>query len=480
MLLTPITADAQHSGTTFFSKYAAALDIALRVGDVVIVIVAASLCHALRFGSFGLDAPYDVAALRASILALAVFPAFGLYRSWRGESVWTEIARASLAWLAVVALLMASEWVVKSAGEFSRLWTGGWFVTTVVLLGAHRWVARRMLGALRATGVDTRRVVLVGATHAGQRIIAATRSNGWMGLNVVGYVQTPYDQLELGDVPPCGDLEHFLAGLEQGREPPDQIWVALPMRAEALIQRVLDATSDKPIAVRLVPDLFGYELINHQVTTLAGASVITLRGSRVEGHARVYKAVEDRVLAALMLILLCPLMLLLAVAVKLSSPGPVFYRQKRNGLGGRLIEVWKFRSMRMHVEDAGQVTQASRHDPRVTRLGHFMRASSLDELPQLINVLLGNMSIVGPRPHAVQHNRQFSEKLHGYMLRHGVKPGMTGLAQVKGFRGETDTLEKMAGRVECDIDYIRNWSIWLDIKIILRTPLVLLKRTNAY
>jgi Undecaprenyl-phosphate glucose phosphotransferase len=229
-----------------------------------------------------------------------------------------------------------------------------------------------------------------------------------------------------------------------------------------------------------VPDLFGYELISHQVTTVAGVSVITLRGSRVEGHARIAKAIEDRSLAILILFLLAPLMLLIAVGVKLSSPGPVFYRQKRNGLGGREIEVWKFRSMRVHSESAGKVTQATVNDPRVTRFGRFLRASSLDELPQFINVLQGQMSIVGPRPHAVSHNHYFSERLGGYMQRHGVKPGLTGLAQISGFRGETDTIEKMAQRVECDMKYIDQWSVWLDLNIILRTPLVLLRRTNAY
>jgi Undecaprenyl-phosphate glucose phosphotransferase len=475
MLLTPITADAQHSGTAFFSKYAAALDIALRVGDVVIVIVAASLCHALRFGSFGLDAPYDVAALRAAILALAIFPAFGLYRSWRGESVWTEIARASLAWLVVVALLMASEWVVKSAGEFSRLWIGGWFITTVILLGAHRWVARRMLGALRATGVDTRRVVLVGATHAGQRIIAATRSNGWMGLNVVGYVQTPYDQLGLGDVASCGDLEHFLAGLEQDQDPPDQIWVALPMRAEALIQRVLDATSDKSIAVRLVPDLFGYELINNQTTMVAGVPVLTLRGSRIVGHARVVKAVMDRVFSAIILTLVSPVMLLLALGVKLSSPGPVFYRQIRVGLDGKEFGMLKFRSMPADVEKDG-VKWGNAKNKRVTGFGRFIRRTSLDELPQFINVLKGELSIVGPRPERPMFVSEFKRKIPGYMHKHLVKAGITGWAQIHGLRGDTD-LNK---RIEYDLHYIEHWSVWLDIAIILRTPLVLLKRTNAY
>ena len=215
-------------------------------------------------------------------------------------------------------------------------------------------------------------------------------------------------------------------------------------------------------------------------TELAGVPVITLRGSRVEGHARIAKAVEDRLLSLLILLLLAPLMALIAVGVKLSSPGPVFYRQKRNGLGGKEIDVWKFRSMRVHAESNGKVTQATINDPRVTRFGRFLRASSLDELPQFINVLQGQMSIVGPRPHAVAHNHYFRERLDGYMQRHGVKPGLTGLAQISGFRGETDTIEKMAQRVECDIEYINCWSIWLDLRIILRTPLVLLKRTNAY
>ncbi|QRP64501.1 undecaprenyl-phosphate glucose phosphotransferase [Rhodanobacter sp. FDAARGOS 1247] len=478
MLFTPITSESQHSGTTFFSKYAALLDIAVRVGDVVILVVAACLCHWLRFDSLVLDRPYNAATLRTAILAVAVFPAFGLYRSWRGEGLFAEIARVIAAWVAVLSLWMMSEWLVKSVGEYSRLWVGGWFIVTIVLLTAHRWMARRLLGVLRAAGVDTRRIVLVGATHAGKRIVAATRKNGWMGLNVVGVVQTPYDQYELPDIPSCGDLEQFIAGLD--RDTPDQIWLALPMRAEAEIKRLLDATSELPTTIRLVPDLFGYELLSHQSTHLAGVPVITLRGTRVEGHARIAKAVEDRFLALAILLLVAPLMVLLAIGVKLSSPGPVFYRQKRNGLSGKEIEIWKFRSMRVHHESNGQVTQAVVGDPRVTRFGRFLRASSLDELPQFINVLQGQMSIVGPRPHALAHNRYFSERLDGYMQRHGVKPGITGLAQISGFRGETDTIEKMAQRVECDISYIDHWSIWLDFKIILRTPLVLLRRTNAH
>jgi Undecaprenyl-phosphate glucose phosphotransferase len=308
--------------------------------------------------------------------------------------------------------------------------------------------------------------------------VAAARNSAWLGLDVLGYISTPFDQVDIADVPRLGDLSDLSAIVRESAS--DQIWIALPMRAEETIQKILQVTLDTPTTVRLVPDFFGYELINHHTVAVAGVPVITLRSSRVEGHAGVMKAIEDRSIALLLLVLLSPVMLLIALGVKLSSKGPVFFRQKRHGLGGKEFEVMKFRSMRVHQEVHGEVTQASRQDARVTIFGRFLRSSSLDELPQLLNVLHGDMSIVGPRPHAVEHNRQFSDKLRGYMQRHGMKPGMTGLAQVRGFRGETDTVEKMAQRVECDISYIREWSLWLDIKIISLTPFVLLKRTNAY
>jgi Undecaprenyl-phosphate glucose phosphotransferase len=376
----------------------------------------------------------------------------------------------------MVQLLFA--WALKTTEDYSRVAAGTWFVSAGVLLTLDRLVLRRVLGYIRARGVDSRRVLLIGGTQAGQRILAATRSSAWMGLDVLGYVCTPYDQVEIVDSPVLGDLSCLSRVVEEYA--PDQIWIALPMRAEETIQKILQLTLDTSITIRLVPDFFGYELINQHAAALAGVPVITLRSSRVEGYAGLAKAVEDRSIALVLLVLLAPIMCLIALGVKLSSPGPVFFRQKRHGLGGKEFDVLKFRSMRMHSEVIGEVMQARRGDVRVTRFGKFLRSSSLDELPQLINVLRGDMSIVGPRPHAVEHNHQFSEKLRGYMQRHGVKPGMTGLAQIKGFRGETDTLDKMARRVECDISYIKHWSLWLDFSIIMLTPYVLLKRTNAY
>jgi len=478
VLLIPGNFQSSRAGTQFLSKHAALLDIALRVGDVMIVALAGLLCYALRFHSIEISRQYESELFRAVLLLLLVFPLAKIYRSWRGEHLLEEIGRVALAWTVVLTLLLLSNWALKQSAEYSRLWMAGWGASTIAVLAMHRWVARSLLGLIRRHGLDIRRVVVVGNTPAGHKIAAAALSYPSMGLRILGFVQTPYDQQQVDGMPLLGDFDHFIESLQD--HVPDQIWIALPMRAEALIQRMLEATAQLPVTIRLVPDLFGYELINHHASTMGGVPVITLRGHRVDGHAGVVKAIEDRALAVLILLLLSPLLLLIALAVKLSSPGPVLYRQKRHGLGGSEIEVWKFRSMRLHAEHGGGVTQATRDDPRITPVGRFLRRTSLDELPQFFNVLQGRMSIVGPRPHALAHNREFSDKLRGYMQRHGVKPGITGLAQVEGFRGETDSLDKMASRVECDIHYINQWSPWLDIKIILRTPWALLKRTNAY
>ncbi|WP_130619735.1 undecaprenyl-phosphate glucose phosphotransferase [Dyella amyloliquefaciens] len=478
MLSIPGVPQLKRAESHFFSKYAALLDITLRVSDVLFIALAAVVVYRSEFGTAVMDTHYISGLIRTVLLALVIFPAAGLYRSWRGENRLAEIGRLWVAWTGVMVVLLAIAWALKTTDTYSRVAAGAWFIATGALLTFDRLFLRWVLGRVRAAGTDSRRVLLVGGTQAGHRIAAAARSSAWLGLDVVGYISTPFDQVEIAGVTELGDLSTLAANISACA--PDQIWIALPMRAEETIQKILHMTLDTPVTVRLVPDFFGYELINHHAAAVAGVPVITLRSSRVEGHAGVWKAIEDRSIALLMLLLLGPLMLLIALCVKLSSAGPVFFKQRRHGLGGREFEVLKFRSMRMHAEAKGEVTQARRDDARVTPLGRFLRSSSLDELPQLINVLRGDMSIVGPRPHAVEHNRQFSEKLQGYMQRHGVKPGMTGLAQIRGFRGETDTTEKMAMRVQCDIQYIKHWSIWVDLKIIFCTPFILLRRTNAY
>lgn len=464
---------AERSDASFFSQYGAALDMALRIGDLAIVGIAGAGMHALRFGTVAIQQPYRGDVVLAALLALLVFPACSLYRSWRGESLGHEILRVWAAWAVVLAALLIVNWAMKTTAAYSRVWLGGWFMGGAVLFAVHRAVARLFLRQIRARGVDARKVVIVGATHAGRKIAAAMRNNPWTGLQVVGYVATPYDEVAMEGTRRLGDIDSLLKrGDALGCE---QLWIALPMRAEGDIRDIVDALENSAVTLRLVPDLFGYELLNQRATELAGVPVITLRGSRITGRARVLKLVEDRVLSALILILISPVMALLAIGVKLSSPGPVFYRQTRVGLDGKEFRMLKFRSMPVNVEAAG-VKWGSAQSKPVTRLGRLMRRTSLDELPQFINVLRGDMSIVGPRPERPMFVEQFRHEIPAYMQKHLVKAGITGWAQIHGLRGDTD----LGKRIEYDLFYIRNWSLMLDLQIIARTAVLGFFGKNAY
>jgi len=471
-----VTAAAGRVGASdigLYSRYVAYINMAVRVGDVLIVAASACLAWALRFGTDPIDFRYRVVIGIGILLTLLVFPAFKLYGSWRGEKLTTEIARVWLAWIAVLLTTLAFGWVFKSTAQYSRLWFGLWAGGAATLFVIHRVGGRFTLRLIRARGIDTRRILLVGATHAGSRIVEATRANPWMGLHVIGYIATPYDQLGMADLPRLGDLDTLLANHE--RIACDQLWIALPMAAEQDILRINRQLNNSAITVRFVPDLFGYELLNQRTGQIAGLPVITLRGSRITGYARLAKSIEDRTLAVLILVLISPLMVLLAAGVKLSSRGPAFYRQRRVGLDGREFDMLKFRSMPVDAE-AGGVRWGNAAGKSTTSIGRFMRKTSLDELPQFINVLKGEMSIVGPRPERPVFVQQFRKDIPDYMQKHLVKAGITGLAQVRGLRGDTD----LAKRIECDMTYIRNWSVWLDLRIIARTVLAVFLGKNAY
>jgi len=241
----------------------------------------------------------------------------------------------------------------------------------------------------------------------------------------------------------------------------------------------LNALSESIVDVNVVPDLHQYRLLNQGIVEWGGLPVISLSGTPMTGAEQRIKGVFDRIVSFLLIVLLSPLFLLIALLVRLSGPGHILFRQKRHGIGGESIDIFKFRSMKNHEKPAGEVDQATRDDQRITSIGRFLRRTSLDELPQLFNVAFGEMSLVGPRPHPIELNELFKARIPKYMLRHKVKPGITGWAQVNGFRGITDTEEKMALRIEHDLWYIQNWSLWLDTKILLQTPLAMIHR-NAF
>jgi len=260
----------------------------------------------------------------------------------------------------------------------------------------------------------------------------------------------------------------------------DEVWIALPLWAEKRVKEVLNDLRHSTVTIRYVPDIFGFRLMHHSITDIVGMAVIDLSGSPMWGINRLVKYVEDRFLALFFLVVSSPLMFFIALGIKLTSKGPIIFKQVRHGYDGRPINIYKFRTMILHKEKDNCVTQASRKDPRVTKIGAFLRSTSLDELPQFFNVLQGRMSIVGPRPHAIAHGELYKDKIDDYMKRHKVKPGITGWAQINGWRGETDTLEKMEKRVEYDLYYIENWSLWFDLKIIFMTLFKVFLHENAY
>lgn len=257
------------------------------------------------------------------------------------------------------------------------------------------------------------------------------------------------------------------------------IFISQPISAQPRIRKLIDELKDTTASVYFLPDVYVFDLMQARFDTVGGMPVIAISETPFMGWNSVIKRGCDIVIGSIILFLLAPLMLVIAVAVKLTSPGPVIFRQRRYGLYGEEIYVYKFRSMTV-TEDGASVVQAQKNDQRVTPIGGFLRRTSLDELPQFINVLQGRMSLVGPRPHAVAHNEQYRKLIKGYMLRHKVRPGITGWAQVNGLRGETATLDKMEARIQYDLDYLRNWSLWLDLWIIVKTVKVVLTRENAH
>ncbi len=322
----------------------------------------------------------------------------------------------------------------------------------------------------------------------GAQVADNIQQNSWAGLRVSAFFDDDPELRggELDGTEVIGDIDDLYDYIESARlgnigdgSPVEQVWIALPLRAEARIQEICATLLDTSVSVCFVPNIFGFQLLNHSVDQFADLPVVNLSSSGMVGYKPLLKNIEDLVLGMLILVLISPLLLLIAIAIRVDSRGPVLYRQTRYGIDGREITIWKFRTMRV-CEDDAEYRQAIPDDSRVTRLGKFLRRTSLDELPQFFNVLQGRMSIVGPRPHPVEQNEIFRSRIPGYMLRHKIKPGITGLAQVNGFRGETDTDEKMQDRINLDVQYIREWSVWLDIKIIARTVVYGWTGSSAY
>lgn len=344
------------------------------------------------------------------------------------------------------------------------------------------WLLLRLLPRLSFAESQMSRAVIVGQSDLSRKLASQFEQNPFMGVSFMGFFDDRVEERlpEYKKKQPNTLLGNIssVAGFVNTHNV-KQIYIALPMTSEPRIMALLDDLRDTTASIYFVPDLFLFEIIQAKIGYVKDILIVTVCESPIVGINSVIKRIIDVTFSLSILLLTAPLMLLIAIGVKLSSPGPVLFKQRRYGLDGKEIVVYKFRSMTV-IEDNEKVKQATREDPRITRFGSFLRKTSLDEFPQFINVLQGRMSIVGPRPHAISHNEMYRNLIKGYMIRHKVKPGITGWAQVKGFRGETDTVEKMRSRVFYDIQYLQNWSIFFDLFIIFKTVVVIFNDKNAY
>ncbi|PJE53273.1 undecaprenyl-phosphate glucose phosphotransferase [Marinomonas sp. BSi20584] len=452
-------------------EHSTSLSIILRIIDCLGLLSAGLLSYWLRFSSLSLDLTYKNVLLLGVLLGAASLSFFGAYRAWRGASFTSEIRCVLSATLTTFLLLIISGFVTQSSDLFSRIWVVSWLCTSTATILSYRFLLRKSLGALRAKGFNIRSVIIIGDGELAQQVLERLKQHPEMGLVVKGILSTQdqaIDKHEINSVPFLGTLNDLDKIVKNHKI--DQVWIALPMSEVQKMEQVQSALSNTSIVIRMVPDIFGFRLLNQSMTEVAGLPVINISTSHMlEGKNRFLKSLEDKILASIILLLISPILVALAITIKLTSKGPILFKQYRTGANGQDFKVYKFRSMVVHNEEDGKVTQATKGDSRITPIGAFMRRTSLDELPQFINVLQGRMSIVGPRPHALAHNEHYKTLVESYMRRHMVKPGITGWAQVNGFRGETDTIDKMENRVEYDLYYIENWSVWFDLRIIFLT-----------
>lgn len=424
-----------------------------------------------RTGEFNEE--YRVLAIIVFLLMALIYRGVNVYRHDYSRNDY--IAALMQGWGTLVLTLGVIGFVTKTSETYSREVLLTWALTGLVGQLIVFWITRRLVSQTFSDSIPT---IIAGGGELGRHIAQSINENPWIPDHVIGYVTDAQDSdLDWGEIPKLGELDYIdRIAAEHGAR---RVYITLPMDRAHLVKPFADKLVDGSLDVIWAPDIFGVSLVNHAVRELAGVPLISLSETPLVGGALLAKALMDKIVAITALVVASPVMILTALAIKLTSRGPVLFRQHRHGWDGRELEIYKFRSMKLHEEVPGQVTQAKKDDDRITAVGRFIRRTSIDELPQLFNVLGGSMSLVGPRPHALAHNEFYRDQIHAYMLRHRIKPGLTGLAQVNGFRGETDTLDKMQARVNYDLAYINNWSIWLDISILFRTVFVLFGR-NAY
>ncbi|MBA4501505.1 undecaprenyl-phosphate glucose phosphotransferase [Marinobacterium sp. 3-1745] len=435
------------------------------------VLVGSALAYLWRFGMTPVSDRFVLATVVMALCVVLVNFSTESYSQWRTTTLWRLLLNLLRNWSLVVLVVATLIFFADASQKYSRLWLALSLLFSFILAAGARMSASALLARIRSSGRNRRQVYLLGPPASLLKVARKMRKNRTEGFSIGGVTRMAE---AVGDEVLAGAVERIR---QSGC---NEVWICMPLEMGAVVKRLMYQLRNETVEIRYLPELTDIPLLNHRVSSVAGLYSIDLSVTPMSGPARVLKRLEDLLVGGLIMLLIAPICLAIAIAIKLTSPGPVLFKQYRTGINGREFKVYKFRSMKVHREQAGQVTQATKGDSRITPIGGFLRRTSLDELPQFFNVLQGRMSIVGPRPHALAHNEHYKELVESYMRRHKVKPGITGWAQVNGYRGETDTLEKMQKRVEYDLWYIDNWSLWLDLKIIVLTVFKGFINKNAY
>lgn len=442
---------------------------------------------------------YLVLVIITFFISSYIYERILIYRNWRKGRLLAYMRDTVMGWLIIITILIFLGYATKFHNQFSERVLLTWFIVTPLMLIASHVTVRSIVANLYNKG-KLRSAIVIGANETSLGFIKHIAELPFLLISYQGFFDERNSSRiassvgshlsELADSPIAATVtrpENFgarLGGLVDAvpyiREHNiEMVFISLPMSSQPRIQKLMDGLPDTTASIYFLPDIYIFDLMQTRFEYIGDVPVVAMNESPFVGIDGAVKNASDFVLALLIIILLSPLMACIALAVKFTSPGPVIFKQRRYGLNGEEIIVYKFRSMTV-TEDGTKIEQAKQNDQRLTKIGGFLRRTSLDELPQFFNVLQGRMSIVGPRPHAVAHNELYRKLIKGYMLRHKAKPGITGWAQVNGWRGETEVLEKMKARIEHDLYYLKHWSIWLDLWIIIKTVWIVLRKENAY
>jgi putative colanic acid biosynthesis UDP-glucose lipid carrier transferase len=475
----------QANSKTILQRRSSLSQVLQQLIDAVSVIgLVIALVH-VHFEDIGGDTtPYTIMLLMLLGILAITYDKFAIYRS--NNNFGYKAINLLKAWTITFMLLVVFAFLTKESHLYSRYLIGQLFIYGYITQLFLHFMFKEIYLRFVLPAQEKSKVLIVGQSQLAYYLQNKVSNNPWINEEVVGFIKLPGDEKPTSgrkaagrksDPTELGNIEHLSSLIDQYDI--SMIYVVTPLKSTKILEDIYTNTLDKHVSIHWIPDIFSLRLVNHSVKEISGIPVITLSETPLIGVRMLQKAIEDRLLSFLILLAIFPILLAVAIAVKLDSPGPVFFRQNRAGWSGKSFKIWKFRSMYVHQEEHGKLKQAQKNDSRITRVGAFIRKTSLDELPQIFNVLSGDMSLVGPRPHAIQHDKEYSERIYDYFARHHIKPGITGLAQVRGFRGETVEINQMIQRVESDIEYINNWSVWFDITIIFRTVFAITGK-NAY